>query len=147
MKFKEFLKEMSLRDLNKAEAEIDTIYRVVGADVNFTRHFMNRVLDQGESGRFEYDDNQKPRDTDVTAEELVKVFSKFWKDKGRILALQLRKDPRNFEFVLKDISTSLNIPIAVSVDKGKRVVELDCKTLMRKKNFQTGNQKVISIKS
>lgn len=145
--FLDVVMEMSSKELKDAETEIDILYRIGDADVEFTRHFMNRVLDQGDSGRFEYDDNQAARDTDVTPDELVKMFSKFWKEKGKIMALQLKRDPKSFEFVLKDVTSSLNIPIAVSYDQGRKVVRLDCKTLMRKSQFSTGNQKVVTVRT
>lgn len=145
--FLQFLSEMSAKDLKKAETEIDTVYRLGDADVEFTRHFMNRVLDHGEHGRFEYDDNQQARDTDVTPDELIKMFKKFWSEKGKLLAFQMKRDPKNFEFVLKDVSTSLNIPIAISYDQGRKIVRLDCKTLMRKNSFKVGNQKVVTVRT
>ena len=149
--FLRFVSEMSAKDLNHAENEIDTIFRVAGADIEFTRHFMNRVLDHGEEGRYEYDDNQYARETDVTPEELVKIFKTFWKEKGRVMALQLKKDPKSFEFVLKDIATAVNIPIAVSVVGNQRVVRLDCQTLIRNPNWRSsslrGNQKIVTVRT
>jgi len=139
MLIKDILLEMPPADLQKAELAIDVMFRDIGLDVEFTRHFKNRVLDDG----------SEARDTDVTARELFRAFNALKIQYGDQL-LKARNDPKEFVAILKDASTNLNIPFVIDYDKiYNGLHKLTATTLMRKRNFVPNRQggKILTVKT
>jgi hypothetical protein len=61
--FKEFIKEeVTKKDLDGVERFADKLFAAVGIDVNFTRHFLDRVNDER---------NKKP----INTAELTRLFN------------------------------------------------------------------------
>ena len=61
-KFKEYISEdISKNDLNQIEKYADKLFAAVGIDVEFTRHFLDRVNDER---------NKKP----INTAELIRLF-------------------------------------------------------------------------
>lgn len=128
-KFGEFLAErVSKTDLNQVEKHLDKLFAKVGIDVEFTRHFLDRVNDER---------NKKP----ITTAEIIRIFRKTYKKYGKILP-QLGKDA---QAVLNDMMTDVNVPFVLKMDKNGGL-DLVSKTIMRKKGFMTSNQ-VFSVES
>src|SRR6056300_325957 len=115
--------KISKSDLDGVEKYADRLYKSVGIDVEFTRHFLDRVNDER---------NKKQ----ITVAELIRLFKQSYKKHGKKIA-QLGPDA---EAVLNDIQTDVNMPFALKWD-GKEL-DLVAKTVMRKKNFATSNQKL-----
>src|SRR5210317_1679204 len=115
--------KISKQDLDGVEKYADRLYKSVGIDVEFTRHFLDRVNDER---------NKKQ----ITVAELIRMFKQSYKQYGKKIA-QLGPDA---EAVLNDIQTDVNMPFALKWD-GKEL-DLVAKTVMRKKNFATSNQKL-----
>jgi hypothetical protein len=112
--------EMSRQELDYVEKVADAMWRNLGVDIEFTRHFFDRVND--------------PRNkTPITVEELIALFKKEYQKHGREIA----DFNSNGQAVMKDILSKINIPFVV-VDKG-RDRELVMKTVMRKNNFMSSN--------
>ena len=107
-------------DLNKLEDYADKLFSKVGVDVEFTRHFLDRVNDTR---------NQKQ----INVAELIRIFKQEYKYYGKKIA-QLGPDA---EAVMKDMRTDVNVPFALQWD-GKEL-DLVAKTIMRKQNFSTPN--------
>jgi len=107
--------------LNALEKVLDRVFGNVGIDVEFTRHFLDRVNDAR---------NVKP----ISIQELGMLFKKEFIKYGKPIA-QLGPDA---EAVMKDLSSDINIPFALNWN-GKEL-ELIAKTVMRKKNFTTPNK-------
>ena len=102
----------------------DRILAKYGIDVEFTRHFVDRLND--------------PRNSPaIKVSELQKFFKKIQRNKGR----NIRNNP-DVEAVLKDMSTNLNLPVVIKT-KGDDSFEVTNKTIMRKKDFRT-TSKVIN---
>ena len=118
--------EVSQQQLNDLEKFADRLLSKFKIDVEFTRHFADRMND---------DRNNPP----ITVGELQKVFKKIASHKG----IEIRQNP-DIEAVLKDIQSDLNLPIVINYDKNKDEFEVVNKTIMRKKNFGTSS-KVITI--
>ncbi len=59
--FKQFTEDISKSDLNQIEKYADKLFAAVGIDVEFTRHFLDRVNDER---------NEKP----INTAELVRLF-------------------------------------------------------------------------
>ena len=107
--------------LNALENVLDRVFGNVGIDVEFTRHFLDRVNDAR---------NVKP----ISIKELGMLFKKEFVKYGKPIA-QLGPDA---EAVMKDLSSDINIPFALNWNGEE--LELIAKTVMRKKNFATPNK-------
>jgi hypothetical protein len=116
--FKEFLHEkVSQQQIDDLEKFADRLLAKFNIDVEFTKHFVDRV-------------NDERNNPDITISELQKLFKKIQKHKGEEL-----KKSKDTEVVLKDIQSDLNIPVMVKYKNGE--FEVTNKTIMRKKNFKT----------
>ena len=107
--------------LDALENVVDRVFANIGIDVEFTRHFLDRVNDER---------NRKQ----ITIRELGELFAKEYRRWGREIA----KMPVDTQAVMKDLSSELNIPFVLNPD-GKET-DLVAKTVMRKKNFRTPNK-------
>ena len=110
-------------DLNQVEKFADRLFAKVGINVEFTRHFMDRVNDAR---------NQK----DITPSELTRLFKQSYSKYGKRIA-QLGPDA---EAVINDMRTNINMPFVLNL-KGNEL-ELVAKTVMRKKDFKTSGPKL-----
>jgi hypothetical protein len=116
-------KGLTQGELDQLEVFADRLFAKVGIDVEFTRHFLDRVNDER---------NVKQ----ITASELTRLFKQEYKRWGKPIA-QMGPDS---EAVLKDLATDVNIPFALRWDKENNELDLIAKTVMRKKNFKTSNK-------
>ena len=116
--------KISKKDLDNVEKYADRLYKSVGIDVEFTRHFLDRVNDAR---------NKKQ----ITVAELIRMFKQSFKKYGKKIA-QLGPDA---EAVINDMQTDVNMPFALKWDNKNQELDLVAKTVMRKKNFATSNQK------
>ena len=115
--------KLSKKDLDSVEKYADRLYKSVGIDVEFTRHFLDRV-------------NDIRNKTQITVAELIRMFRQSYKKHGKKIA-QLGPDA---EAVLNAMQTDINVPFVLKWD-GKEL-DLVAKTVMRKKNFGTPNPKL-----
>ena len=116
--------DFTQKDVSDLEKFADRILKKYDIDVEFTRHFVDRLND--------------PRNSpEIKVSELQRFFKKIQKNKGR----NIRNNP-DVEAVLKDMSTNLNLPVVIKT-KGDDSFEVTNKTIMRKKDFKT-TSKVIS---
>lgn len=116
-------KQISKKDLDGVEKYADRLYASVGIDIEFTRHFLDRV-------------NDARNKRQITVAELVRMFKQSFKKFGKKIA-QLGPDA---EAVLNDMQTDVNMPFALNLKGGE--LELVAKTIMRKKDFKTTNPKL-----
>ena len=105
-------------DIDQVERYADKLFAAVGIDVEFTRHFMDRVNDAR---------NVKQ----ITTSELVRLFKQSYKKYGKKIA----KMSDDANAVINDMKTDINMPFVLNHKKGE--IELVVKTVMRKKNFTT----------
>ena len=108
--------------LNQVEAYADRLFSKLGIDVEFTRHFHDRLNDER---------NRKP----ITPAELIRLFREVYHKHGKRIA----ELPDEAEAVMKDMRTDINMPFVIDVNN-KGELELIGKTIMRKPNFRTSNQ-------
>ncbi len=117
-KTKEMQKEdVTQREINDLERFADRILKKYGVDIEFTRHFVDRMNDTRNSPA-------------IKVSELQKFFKKIQRNK----ATNIINNP-DIEAVLKDMSTNLNLPVIIK-KKGNEF-EVTNKTIMRKPNFST----------
>lgn len=117
---------VSKADLNKLEAALDKLFKKIGLDIEFTRHFLDRLNDAR---------NKKQ----ITICELSRLFYKVFKKYGMSLANIKNVD---MEAVLNDISTEINVPFVMKMNRKNGALELVSKTIMRKKDFKTPDKKL-----
>ena len=123
--FKQHLNEdVSKSDLDQVEKYADKLFAAVGIDVEFTRHFLDRVNDER---------NKKP----ISTAELVRLFRLTYKKYGK----KISKMNPDVEAVIHDMETDVNLPFVLNIDKGG-MLDLVAKTVMRKKDFKTNDQKL-----
>ena len=116
-------KEIKKSDLDQVEKYADRIFASLGIDVEFTRHFLDRV-------------NDKRNVKQITPAELTRLFKQSFKKYGKKIA-KLGPDA---EAVINDMKTDINMPFVLNLKGGE--LELIAKTVMRKKNFQTSGPKM-----
>ena len=115
--------QLTAKDLDTVEKYADKLYKSLGVDIAFTRHFLDRVNDTR---------NVKQ----ITVAELIRLFKQSFKKYGK----QIPKLGNDAQAVLNDIKTDINMPFVLKWD-GKEF-ELIAKTIMRKKDFKTSNKKL-----
>ena len=122
---KEKVKLMSVTavDIQQLEQFADRIFANVGIDVEFTKHFKDRVNSER---------NAKP----IVPAELTRLFKQERKRYGKPIA-QMGPDS---EAVMRDLQTDINVPFALTYDKDNNELDLIAKTVMRKKDFNTPNR-------
>ena len=123
IKLKDLIKEdISMSQLDVVEKHLDKIWAKVGIDVEFTRHFHDRVNDRR---------NGKP----INTAELLRIYKQIYKKYGKPIS----KLSNGVNILLKDMSTDINVPVVLSWN-GKEL-EMRAKTIMRKKNFKSRTKK------
>lgn len=105
-------------DLNKLEFYADKLFKSIGIDINFTRHFLDRVNDER---------NQKQ----ITLPELGLLFRDEFKRWGKRIA-GMGPDA---QAVMKDMRSDVNVPFALNWDRNAGELDLVAKTVMRKRAF------------
>ena len=124
-RFKEYIsEEITKNDLDQIEKYADKLFAVVGIDIEFTRHFLDRVNDAR---------NKKP----INSAELIRLFRLTYKKHGKKIA-SLGPDA---QAVISDMETDVNMPFVLNLDKNG-MLDLVAKKVMRKKDFKTRNQKL-----
>jgi len=123
MRLDEVEQPITNAQLNALEKALDALFKSLGIDVEFTRHFIDRAND---------DRNGQP----ITMPELINMFKKEYKRWGKPIA-QMGPDS---EAVMKDLESDINIPFVLKWDRDNQELDLVAKTVMRKKNFKTSNK-------
>ena len=123
MKLDEIDKQVTQSDISALEKFADRLFAKVGIDVEFTRHFLDRVNDERNSKQ-------------ITMGELTRLFKQEFKRWGKPIA-QMGPDQ---EAVMKDMVTNINMPFALRWDHKNNELDLIAKTVMRKKDFKTSNK-------
>tara|TARA_R110000850_G_scaffold255716_1_gene381592 strand:+ start:571 stop:1674 length:1104 start_codon:yes stop_codon:yes gene_type:complete len=109
--------------LDALERVADKVFGKLGIDIDFTRHFLDRVNDER---------NRKQ----ITVRELGQLFGKEYHRWGS----EISKMKVDSQAVMKDLSTAINIPFVLNKDgKGKSLV---AKTVMRKPDFKTPDREL-----
>ena len=119
-------KYVSDKDLKEVERYADSLFKAVGVDIQFTKHFLERVNDER---------NIKQ----ITVDELSELFRKTFKMYGT----RIPKLGKDAEAVLNDMKTNINLPFVLKWDDKSQELDLVAKTVMRKKNFMTPNKKLV----
>ena len=117
--------EVTQSQLNDIEKYADRLFKAVNVDVNFTRHFVDRVNDKR---------NEKP----ISTSELTRLFKQTYKKHGK----KIPKMGDDAQAVIHDMQTDINMPFVLAYDDRNKELDLVAKTIMRKRDFKTPNQKL-----
>jgi hypothetical protein len=113
------------QQLDAVENYADKLFGKVGIDVEFTKHFLDRLNDAR---------NKK----DISTIELLALFRKSYKKYGK----KIGGMSADAQAVLNDMKTDINMPFVITYDKNNKEFDLVAKTVMRKKGFKTPDQKL-----
>jgi hypothetical protein len=111
------------KDMKELEKFADELLKVYGIDVEFTKHFGDRMSDE----------RNVPC---IKVSELKDFFRKVYANKGIKI-----KGNTGIEAVLNDIQKKLNMPVIIDKRRDGDV-EVRFKTIMRKNDFKTPNRKI-----
>ena len=121
----QILEDVTRSDLDKVESYADRLFKAVGIDIEFTRHFLDRV-------------NDARNKREITIQELASLFKKTFEKYGKKIASL----GDNAEAVINDMKSDINMPFVLDLNRRTKEIELIAKTVMRKKNFMTRNLKL-----
>lgn len=117
MLLRELREDVTPKQLGDVEAFADRLWGKLGVDVEFTKHFIDRVNDE-RNGK------------EISAAELIRLFKKEYEKYGKDVKSLEDAD----EAVFKDLMTDLNLPFVMRDRRDGK--ELKAKTIMRKKDFK-----------
>ena len=117
-----FGEEVTPSQIKDLEKFADRLLQKYDIDVEFTRHFADRMND----------DRNSPK---ITIPELQRIFKKIHRRKGSEI-----KKHGDMEVVIQDMQSDLNLPVAINYKNGE--FEVVNKTIMRKKDFKSSNKKI-----
>jgi hypothetical protein len=112
---------MTADQIKSVEEYADKLFQGLGLDV-----FKERINDPR---------NSKP----ITSAELIGMFKRAFQKSGKKIA----EMPPQAQAVIQDMRTDLNSPFVIEYDPRSKELDLTMKTIMRKKDFQTSNDKII----
>ena len=115
---------ISVGQLNQVEKYLDRVWAKVGIDVEFTKHFHDRVNDAR---------NIKP----ISTAEVIKIFRQVYKKFGK----HISSLPDGVNLLFKDMRTDINVPVVLRYDNKNKEIDMISKTVMRKKNFKSSTKK------
>jgi hypothetical protein len=122
---REILKEyITSRDLEAVEKHADSLFIPQGVDVEFSRHFVDRIND--------------PRNREeITTEELKDLFTKLYVKYGQ----KIPNFRNGTHALVTDVNTNINIPFELKWNKQRQMFDMVNTTVLRtKKFFVSGNQ-------
>jgi len=124
--FSDYLsEEITKVELAQVETFADKIFAKVGIDVEFTKHFLERL-------------NDKRNVKEISVAELTRLFKQTYKKHGK----KIPELGKGAQAVLNDTQTQLNLPFVLKWDEKAKEFDLISKTIMRKKDFKTSNPKL-----
>lgn len=118
------------KDLNILEKLLDNLYKSLNIDVEFGKHFFDRV-------------NDTRNKRQITIGELRELFTKAY-------ARHAQKFPdfekAKIEAILIDLQTDINVPFLLKFNRKSGMIEMHNKTIMRKKGFRPNNPRDRALK-
>lgn len=111
---------ISMDDMKRLERYADSLFRAIGVDVEFSKHFYDRV-------------NDSRNGKQITMPELLRMFNLQYAKNGKRIANM----PPDAEAVLQDMATDINSPVVFKYNRRTGLLELMAKTIMRKKSFRS----------
>ena len=121
MKIYELYEDNITREqLLKLEYYLDLLFKKNNINVEFTKHFLDRV-------------NDARNVRQISVNELSQLFTDAQKKYGE----RLEHSNDGWEAVLKDIRTDVNMPFVLNYNEKTGMIDLVSKTVMRKRDFKS----------
>jgi hypothetical protein len=111
------------QQLSDLEKFADNLLSKWNIDIEFTKHFGERMSDSRNAPC-------------IRLSELQQLMKKIDKDRGK----KIKEHPEG-EAVLVDLQKDLNLPFIIEIDDNNEFI-LTLKTIMRKKDFKTPDNKI-----
>lgn len=115
------------QELNALERQLDRLFAAAEIDVEFTRHFLDRVND-ARNGR------------QITVDELRRVYQAVWTQHRKAI----EKADVDWVAIIRDLPTAINIPVVFDLDPRTGELQMVAKTIMRKRKFQGREQQLVT---
>jgi len=122
MEYVDQTNKLTKQELDQIEKYLDDMFSGLKVDVEFTKHFFDRLHDE-RNGK------------EISKQDLIDLFRKEYVRYGKEIA-NMKVDS---EAVLSDLSTNVNSPVVLKWNSKKKMLELTVKTVMRKKGFKPNN--------
>lgn len=119
--------QVTQTQLDKIEAAFDKLFAKIGMNVEFSKHFIDRI-------------NDMRNVPEISVDDIIDIFGSAYKKYGRKIA-ELGADA---QAVLKDMETDINIPFVLVHNPKTQQLDMVSKTIMRKHNFHTPD-KVLAV--
>ena len=116
------ISDAQLRDLERFADRLLSKFQI---DIEFTRHFQDRI-------------NDARNDPCIVITELQQLFKKIKQDKGQ----RIRSQGHDTQAVIKDLQRNLNIPAIIDFDENGDI-DIRMKTIMRKHDFKSYDPAVV----
>lgn len=117
---------VSPSELKTLERFLNALFQKAGLEIAFTNHFLDRLNDP-RNGR------------QITTLELAKVFKETYAKHSK----EIRAHGADWEALIKDVTTAINIPFVLNYDRQTGDMDLVAKTIMRKPNFMSSDPKLV----
>jgi len=125
IKLQQILESVNQSELDEVEAYLDKLFAAIGIDIEFTRHFMDRV-------------NDIRNTKSIEPEEIEDLFTKTYEDHGQ----EIKSLGASGEAVITDMESNINVPFVLRFNPKTKKLDLISKTVMRKFNFKTSGKKL-----
>ncbi len=125
IKLQQILESVNQAELDEVEAYLDKLFAAIGIDIEFTKHFMDRVNDIR---------NKKS----IEPDEIEDLFTKTYEDHGQ----EIKRLGSSGEAVITDMESNINVPFVLRFNPRTKKLDLISKTVMRKFNFKTSGKKL-----
>lgn len=112
--------------LDALERQLDALFKAAGIDIEFTRHFLDRVNDERNVRQ-------------ITIEELRRIYQAVWDQHRKTLDTA----DVDWRVVIRDLPTQINIPVVLDYDTRTGRVELVAKTIMRTPRFMAREPQLV----
>lgn len=119
--------KITQKQIDQLEKYLDRVWKELDIDVEFTKHFKDRV-------------NDSRNGKQITIEELKNLFMKIYSKHGKAINKSGNRH-KDIGAVLTDLQTNVNSPIFLKWDNNKKEFEMVASTVMRKKNFKPNSPK------
>ena len=122
----ESAKQVSKNELQEIEKVLDRLFAKVGIDVEFTKHFYDRL-------------NDKRNGEQISVSELVALYTDEFKKYGD----RISKMKNGADALLTDSKSFVNVPVVLKLNKDSGLIEMTAKTIMRAKRFHTRSKRLV----
>lgn len=111
--------------MKSIENYLDELFKEFSIDIEFSKHFLDRA-------------NDKRNGKQIEPNEIISTFNKLYQKHAK----KISNYNSNIEAVIVNLNNDINVPFILKYDKNKNEYELISKTIMRKKEFKTSNNKL-----